>query len=91
MKVIWTRHAEERQKEWEKKRGITRQEIEALVLNPDQIVAGDRNVSVAQGLRDAGLLRVAFVEAADGRKVLTVYWTSRVEKYWTGGRNADPL
>jgi len=49
MKVIWTRHAEERQKEWEKKRGITRQEVEALVMEPTRIVPGDRGVSVAQG------------------------------------------
>jgi len=91
MNVIWTRHAEERQKEWEKKRGITRQEVEALVMEPAQIVPGDRGVSVAQESRGEGLLRVPFVEAAGGRKVLTVYWTSKVEKYSTGGRDADPL
>jgi hypothetical protein len=60
-------------------------------MEPTRIVPGDRGVSVAQGLRGEGLLRVPFVETGGGRKVLTVYWTSKVEKYSTGGRNADPL
>jgi len=85
MKIIWTRHAEERQKEWEKKLGITRQEVGDMLRNPGQIVPGDRDVLVAQARRDNGLLRVPFVEVAGNRKVLTVYWTSRVEKYWKEG------
>ena len=35
MKIIWTIHAEERQKEWEKKLGIIRQEIEDLAAVPE--------------------------------------------------------
>ena len=34
MKVIWTRHATERQQEWQRKLGITSSEVEAVVLNP---------------------------------------------------------
>ena len=41
MNVVWTKHAEERQKEWKKKLGITQQEIETLLRNPQQIVPGD--------------------------------------------------
>jgi len=37
---------------------------------------------VAQVRRANGLLRVPFVEVTEGRKILTVYWTSKVEKYW---------
>ena len=85
MKIVWTKHAEERQKEWEKKLGISRQEVEDLLSKPEQVVAGDLGVSVAQGRRGNGLLRVPFVEPKDGRKILTVYWTSKVEKYWEGG------
>ena len=31
------------------------------------------------------------VEGGDQRKVITVYWTSRIDKYWVGGTNADPI
>jgi hypothetical protein len=27
-------------------------------------------------------LRVPFVDVEGNKKVLTIYWTSRVEKYW---------
>lgn len=47
MKVIWTKHAEDRQKEWEKKLGIIREEVEDLVSNPEQIVPGDVGAFVA--------------------------------------------
>ena len=82
MKVIWTRHARERQRQWQKKLGITRQEVEQVVRRPEQVVPGDRGTLVAQARRGKGLLRVPFVEVEGKRKVLTVYWTSRVEKYW---------
>lgn len=82
MKIVWTRHAGERQKEWEKKLAITRQDVENLLMNPEQIVPGDRNVFAAQSKWGNGLLRAAFVETGENRKVLTLYWTSKVEKYW---------
>lgn len=80
-KIVWTKHAEVRQQEWEKKLGITKMEIENLLRNPGQIVPGDLNVQVAQSKTRGGLLRVAFFEAKAERKIVTVYWTSRVEKY----------
>ncbi len=40
MKIIWTRHGEDRQKEWEKKLEITRQEVENILKDPEQIVSG---------------------------------------------------
>ena len=84
MKVIWTRHATERQREWQRTLGITSPEVEAVVLNPTQIVPGDAGTFVAQSSRGSGLLRVPFVQVGEDRKVLTVYWTSRVDKYWKG-------
>lgn len=84
MKIIWTKHAEERQAEWEKRLKITRQEMEDLINNPPQIVPDDLDVLVAQKLRDNGLLRVPFVELNEQRKILTVYWTSKIKKYWRG-------
>jgi len=82
MKIIWTFHAEERQKEWHKSIGVTREEIESLVMNPGQVVPGHMDVRVAQGKMHNGLLRVPFKEVGKDRKVLTVYWTSKIEKYW---------
>ena len=91
MKIIWTRHAEERQEEWQKKLGITRQEVENLLRDPEQVVPGDLEALVAQARRGNGLLRVPFVEVEGGRKILTVYWTSKVEKYWREEQNANPI
>ena len=82
MKVVWTRHAEDRQCEWNKKLGIARQEVEDLLLHPEQVVPGDPGAFVAQCPRDNGLLRAPFVEVEEGRKTLTVYWTSRIDRYW---------
>ena len=84
MKIIWTKHAEERQKEWEKRIGITRLEIEDLLKNPEQIVPGDIDTFVAQLKSRNGLLRAPFKETGENRKILTVYWTSKIEKYWKG-------
>ncbi len=91
MRIIWTRHAQERQKEWEKKLGITRQEVEDVLMNPEQIVPGDHGTWAAQSRRGNGLLRVPFIGVGGDRKILTVYRTSRVEKYWKGGQDADSV
>jgi hypothetical protein len=48
MQILWTKHAEDRQKEWEKRLGITKEEVESLIRNPEQIVPGDLSVLVAQ-------------------------------------------
>jgi hypothetical protein len=82
MKIIWTKHAEDRQKEWERKLGITRQKVEDLMRTPEQIVPGDMNIFVAQSKFLNGLLRAPFIEVEGDRKIVTVYWTSKVEKYW---------
>jgi hypothetical protein len=81
VKITWTRHAEERQEEWQEKLGITRQEVEDLMRNPEQVVQGDLEAVVAQARRGNGLLRVPFIVVEGGCKVLTVYWISKVEKY----------
>ena len=91
MKIVWTKHAEERQREWERKLGISRQEVEDLLTQPEQIVSGDLGAFVSQSRRGNGLLRVPFMAAGDERKILTVYWTSKVEKYWKESENANPL
>ena len=60
MKIVWAKHAEDRQKEWEKKMGITHSDVEDLLKNPQQIVPGDMDALVAQSKRGNGLLRVPF-------------------------------
>ena len=82
MKILWTKHAEDRQKEWEKKLGVKKDEVERVVRNPDQIVPGDKEIFVAQSKSYGGLLRIPFVTMGEDRKVLTIYWTSKVERYW---------
>ena len=91
MKIVWTRHSKERQGEWQKKVGITRQEVEDLLRNPEQVVPGDLEAFVAQTRRGNGLLRAPFIEIEGGRKVLTVYWTSKVGKYWREEQDANPV
>lgn len=82
MKIIWTKHAEDRQKEWERRLGVTREEVENVVINPEQVVKGDMIALVAQARRRSGLLRIPFLEIGEARKLLTVYWTSKIERYW---------
>ena len=80
--IAWTRHAEDRQKEWQRILGITREEVEEVLAHPEQVVPGDGDVLVAQARRGRGLLRVPFRPEGVGTRIVTVYWTSKVEKYW---------
>jgi hypothetical protein len=73
-----------RQQEWQRWLGIGRGEVEGVLTNPEQLVPGDRGTLIAQARRRNGLLRVVFVEHGDERTILTMYWTSRVERYWQG-------
>lgn len=56
--------------------------MEDLASYPEQIVPGDMDALVAQAKTRKGLLRVPFVEIEGRRKVLTVYWTSKIERNW---------
>lgn len=89
MKIIWTFHAEDRLKEWEVKFGIKKEEVENLVMNPEQIAQGHMDVLVAQGRMYNGLLRVPFKVTENERKILTLYWTSKIEKYWKEVKNEN--
>ena len=91
MEIIWTKHAEDRQKQWERKLVITRQEVEDLIRNPEQIVSGDKDDLVAKRKTRDGLLRAPFIEIEGKRKILTLYWTSKVGKYWKEEKNENKL
>ncbi len=81
MKCLRTRHAEERQQEWQTKLGVTREEVEEVLLHSDQIVVGDQGALIAQSRRGSGLLRIPFLSVGNDREILTVYWTSRIGRY----------
>lgn len=81
MKVYWTKHAEERQQQWQQRLNITREEVEVVLMNPQQIVFED-DVMVAHSRRGNGLLRVVFVEIDSTKRILTVYWTNQTKRYW---------
>jgi hypothetical protein len=81
MQIIWTKHAEERQQQWQQKLDITREEIEAILTNPQQIITED-NALIAQSIRGNGLLRIVFADLGDTQKIITLYWTSQISRYW---------
>ena len=82
MKVIWTGHAKRRLLEWSKRRGLTQEQVEAVVRSPGQTVLGHADLWVAQSRVGDGLLRAPFFEVEDGRTIVTVYWTSQIRRYW---------
>ncbi len=81
MHIVWTRHAEERQKQWQQRLGITREEVEIVLNNPQQIVI-ENEVLIAQSKRGNGLLRIVFVNIGNTQRILTLYWTNQVNRYW---------
>ena len=70
MKILWTKHAKERQKEWQKKLGISRKEVEQVLRNPEQIVEAEHDVLIAQSKRKNGIIRIIFKEKENIRKFL---------------------
>jgi len=86
--IRWTRHAEERQAEWQKLLGVTREAVEAVLQSPGQVVPGDVGALIAQAPYGDGLLRVVYREDAGTQRILTLYWTSRVSRYWKGEGDA---
>ena len=82
MKIVWTKHAEQRLEECKKKINISKNEIERILKNPHQIVKGDLDAFVAQYKFAEGLLRIPFKYIDKDIKILTIYWTSKIDKYW---------
>jgi hypothetical protein len=81
VQIIWTKHAEERQQQWQQRLEITRAEIETVVTQPQQIVTEDE-VLVAQSIRGNGLLRIVFTDIGNTRRIITLYWTNQTNRYW---------
>lgn len=80
--IEWTRHAKDRQQAWQISHGIARADVEATLAEPEQDLQGDLGTRIAQTRRGDGLLRVVYVTQGDTRRILTLYWTSKIDKYW---------
>jgi hypothetical protein len=65
--------------------------VENVVSHPKQVVKGDMEVLVAQAKIHNGLLRVPFIEVGENKKIITVYWTSKVERYWREEKNENKI
>jgi len=50
-------------------------------MSPQQTMVED-DVMVAHSQRGNGLLRVVFVEIGNTKRILTLYWTNQVKRYW---------
>ncbi len=86
MGIQYTRHAEAILTE----RKIAKETVEELLNNPQQVIKGKGNKEIVQGILkhtdEEFLLRVVYVEAKGIEKVITAYWTSKIDKYWEGKR-----
>lgn len=76
---IGARYGEGQQ--WHQRLEITSEEVEMVLMNPQQVMVED-DVLVAQSRRGEGLLRVIFVEIGNTKRILTLYWTNQVNRYW---------
>ena len=69
------------------KRDISPELVKSVLNNPEQIVSGDNNRKVYQSRLDFGngkeyLLRVIVDSNREPIEVITVYRTSKIDKYW---------
>jgi len=86
MEISYTKHAIVILEE----RGIEKGMVEKLLRHPQQVIKGKQGEQIAQGIFDrAGrdfLLRAAYTREERMLKLITAYWTSKIEKYWEGER-----
>lgn len=83
MKFEVSRHAKEEMD----RRGIPETVVETILQNPEQIVNEYGNKKAYQSIIDSGagknyLVRVIVNDIVEPAKVVTVYKTSKIEKYW---------
>lgn len=83
MRYKISRHADEEMK----RRGIPLNFVESVIENPQQIVDEYGSKKAYQSKIDFGkgkmyLLRVIINDTVDPKMVVTVYRTSKIQKYW---------
>lgn len=79
-----TKHAREEMN----RRGISEIVVESVLKNPEQIVNGYGNKKAYQSRVDSGtgksyLVRVIVDDSTQPARIVTVYKTSKIEKYWS--------
>jgi len=79
--IIWTRHAEERLRQWQMRFDLSGSDVELCVLNPEQVVQ-EEDAQVTQSRYEGGLLRVVYADVSFTRRIITLYWTNQVSRYW---------
>ena len=82
MNFTISKHAEEEMV----RRQISLEQVAFLMDHPDQIVEAHGGLVCYQCLSSKngkpGLLRAIVNEAANPKKIVTIYWTSEIKKYW---------
>lgn len=87
MKIILTEHA----KFEAQRRQIKMEIIEKIAQKPQQVLSSAGNKLIFQGKyydaieKKEMLLRLVIKEEKRARKIITVYKTSKIEKYWERG------
>ena len=81
-KVEFTKYAELQAQE----RKINYRDILDTLKSPGQVLFAKKGRKIVQKKLkrggEEGLLRVIFEEKVNAKVVVTVYWTSKIEKYW---------
>jgi len=81
-KVEFTKYAELQVQE----RKMSHKDILDTLKSPGQALSAKKGRKIAQKKFNRGgkegLLQVIFEEKVDTKIVVTVYWTSKIEKYW---------
>ena len=77
MRVKFTKHALERMID----RSISRKEVFATLNDPDRITTDSYGNTIAQKVIDRFLVRVIYKPEKEVIRVITVYRTSKINKY----------
>ncbi|MDQ7839594.1 MAG: hypothetical protein RDU83_01045 [bacterium] len=59
-------------------------DVEEILRSPERIVQAKMGRREAQQRRGGGLLRIVFVEEKGSRVIITMNWTTKVDRYWKG-------
>jgi len=73
---VWTDHIQMQIRE----RELSKELVESVVNEPDEVVPGKRGRLIYHKVIDSKLIRVV----ADSNLLITVYTTSKIEKYMKG-------
>lgn len=82
MNIEYTKHAEASLID----REIPRKLVEETLTHPQQLVKSHGDRRIAQSIYERNkkdfLLRVVHTKETGTWKVITAYWTSKIDKYW---------